>query len=214
MEKTIGNINNIDCVLVADGNLAIQSDTSHYITAYFQTKASMYDLEHYVKFIKKVEQLVRTHPDYSRYIALLLDKGLGNCAVMGNIHKEDAEVEMHHGPILTLFDICAIITDNLIRTRGTTNSFEVADRVLEEHFKHHVQVVFLSETAHQLTHANNTFISLRQAFGDLNAFLETYREDLTQSQIMVINKYIELSQENDTDYSELLKLRDNVKTFS
>lgn len=212
MEKTIGHINNIECV-ASNGNIELRCDEAYYVTAYFQTKASLYDLDHYVKFIKKVEQLVRTHPDYKVYIGLLMDKGLGNCAVLGNIHKEDAEVEMHHGPIFNLFDICTIITDNLIRTVGSCSSFEVAELVLEEHFKNRIQVVFLSETAHQLTHANNAFISLRQSYGDLNGFLDAYKDDLTESQKAIINRYIDLSEEHETDFSELLKLRDTIKTF-
>ncbi|MGL6099460.1 MAG: hypothetical protein ACRC0G_07530 [Fusobacteriaceae bacterium] len=213
MEKIVGNINNIQC-LAENKNLLLSSLNSPYVTTYFQTKESMYDLENYVKFIKKIESLVRRHPDYKRYIALLLDKGLGNCAVLGNIHKDDAEVEMHHGPILTLYDICTILTDHLIRVQGNCSSFEVAELVLEEHFKNRIQIVFLSETAHQLTHANNTFISLRQAYGNLNSFIQEYREDITQTQVSVINRYIEISDVNDTDYSELLKLRETVKTFN
>lgn len=210
--KVIGKISNIDCVL-KDRNIKLETAHAYFALPYFQTKNSLFDLDQYIKFIKKIETIVRTHPDYKGYISLLLDKGLGNCSILGNINRENAEVEMHHGPIFTLYDICSIIADHLMRVQGSCSSFEVAERVLDEHYMNRVQVVFLSETVHQLTHTTNQFISMKQAYGDLNAFLEKYKEDISDSQKNIINRYLDLAEKYETDYSDILKLRDTIKTF-
>ena len=56
----------------------------------------------------------------------------------------------------------------------------------------------LSSTVHELVHDNNIFISTKQAFGDLNAFLKKYRDGVSQEQLQKINHYIELCKKYDS----------------
>lgn len=176
-------------------------------------------LENYVAFIKGVERLVRSSVYYNRYVAYIKgDIGLNKCQVLSNIEDEaDAKtqmLEMHHGPILTLFDIVAIVVDYMLYHNKPINSFNVANIVIDEHYRNNVQVVMLSKTVHQQVHSRNIFINVKQAFGNINAFLTKYRDGLSKEHIDKINHYIELSIKYDSFDKEVLQLQNNVKKWA
>ena len=121
---------------------------------------------------------------------------------------------MHHGPILTLFDYVSIVVDHMLYNGQRVNTFIVADTIIAEHFQNHIQVVMLSETVHEEVHTNNVFINTRQAFGDLNAFMERYKDGISDEQIAKINKYIELSEKYDSYDKGVLDLRDKIYSWN
>ena len=132
------------------------------------------------------------------------DLGMNFCQVKGNISEdEDAGVtdliEMHHGPIFTLFDVTSIILNYMLAKEMKITTFSVANRVIEEHFKHRVQTVMLCKTVHQLVHDNKVFLNYKQGFGDLYSFLETYYEGLDETQINNIINYIEKCKKYDSN---------------
>lgn len=176
-------------------------------------------LENYVAFVKSVERIVRSSVYYSRYVAYIKgDIGLNKCQVLSNIEDEpDSKtqmLEMHHGPILNLFDIVAIIVDYMLYHNKKINTFNVARIVIDEHYKNNVQVVMLSKTVHQEVHARNIFINVKQAFGNINTFLLKYKDGLSKEHIDKINNYIELSKKYDSFDKDILTLENNVKKWS
>lgn len=200
-------------------NPTIDSDTSLYTLPFYKDSDYFSNLDNFVGFVKATESMIRTSKYYSRYIAYLKEEvGLNFCQVLSNIRQDDetskVDIEMHHGPILTLFDYVSIVVDHMLYNGQKVNTFIVADTVLEEHFKNHVQVVMLSETVHEEVHLNNVFINTKQAFGDLNAFLETYKDGISDEQISKINKYIELSEKYDSYDKGILDLRDKIKSWN
>lgn len=186
-------------------NPTIDSDESYYEIPFYKDVDYMFSLENEVAFIKAVERMVRTSKYYSRYIAhLKVDLGLNFCQVKGNISEdEDAGVtdliEMHHGPIFTLFDVTSIILNYMLAKDMKITTFSVANKVIEEHFKHRVQTVMLCETVHQLVHDNKVFLNYRQGFGDLYSFLEIYYEGLDEIMISKIIDYIEKCKKYDSN---------------
>ena len=186
-------------------NPTIDSDESYYEIPFYKDVDYMFSLENEVAFIKAVERMVRTSKYYSRYIAhLKVDLGLNFCQVKGNISEdEDAGVtdliEMHHGPIFTLFDVTSIILNYMLAKDMKITTFSVANKVIEEHFKHRVQTVMLCETVHQLVHDNKVFLNYRQGFGDLYSFLEIYYEGLDEIMISKIIEYIEKCKKYDSN---------------
>lgn len=199
-------------------NPTIDSDNGIYELPFYKDAEFFSNLDNFVSFVKSVEKMVRSSNQYSRYIAYLkTDVGLTCCQVLSNIIEEDEKdnlIEMHHGPILTLFDYAAIITDYLIYNKRKINTFIVSDILLEEHFNNNIQVVMLSKTVHQQVHDNNIFINLHQAFGDLNRFLKKYKNGLHQEQVSKINSYIELSEKYDSFDKNVLQLKDNIIKWS
>ena len=188
-----------------NNNPTIDSDESYYEIPFYKDYDYMFSIENEVAYIKAVERLVRSSKYYSRYIAHMKnDLGMNFCQVKGNISEdEDAGVtdliEMHHGPIFTLFDVTSIILNYMLAKEMKITTFSVANRVIEEHFKHRVQTVMLCKTVHQLVHDNKVFLNYKQGFGDLYSFLETYYEGLDETQINNIISYIEKCKKYDSN---------------
>lgn len=213
----MSNLPNINYKKV-NKNPTIDSETAEFELPFYKDAEYFANLDNFISFIKSVEKLVRTSEYYKRYIAYIRnDIGLNCCQVLSNIQpdeEDNTELEMHHGPILTLFDYAAIITDYLLYTGKKITTFMVADLVLEEHFNNNIQVVMLSKTVHEQVGENVIFINLKQAFGDLNAFLKKYKNGLHEEQIEKINRYIELSQRYDSFDKNVLELKGFVKNWA
>lgn len=200
-------------------NPTIDSDTSLYVIPFYKDEEYFANLDNFVSFVKSTEQLIRTSKFYSRYIKYLKeDIGLNFCQVMSNIKTEEetdnVKIEMHHGPILTLFDYVSIVVDYMLYYGEKITTYKVADIILEEHFNNNIQVVMLSETAHELVHENDIFINYKQGFGDLGTFLKKYREGISDDQISKINKYIQLCAQYDSFDKHVLDLRKNIKKWT
>lgn len=158
----------------------IDSNNSFYKIQMYKDSDYFSNYESYVNFVKGVEKQVRNNDRYKKYINYLKKEvKLNRCQVLRNITDEDADIEMHHGPIFTLFDICAIVVEYFLLKKWKISTFRVADVVLDEHQKNRVQVVMVSTTAHQEIHAGNLFINYHQAWGDLNAFIKKYRDAIS-----------------------------------
>lgn len=196
-------------------NPTIDSPTSVFELPFYKDNEYFSNFENFVSFVKAVEKMTRTSRYYSKYIAYLKKEvGLTYCQVLSNIDDESADIEMHHGPILTLFDYASILTDYMLYHRMPITTFSVSNLLIREHFNHNVQVVMLSETVHQQVHNDNIFINMNQAFGDLNGFLEKYADGIHRDQIYKINKYIEISKKYDSFDKGVLTLNDNVKNWA
>jgi hypothetical protein len=177
---------------ITDKNISLKAEQGYFELNYYKNRNHFQDLPTFSKFIRGVEKIVRTSDEYKAYKSYLMSEiGLDHCAVMQSVTEEKATVEMHHGPILTLYDYCAIVLDSFLANGELVSSFNVAKTVLEEHFNNNVQVVMLSKTAHQLVHTGKIFIHPDQAWGNLNNFLGKYSDGLSSEQIVTINEYID-----------------------
>lgn len=186
-------------------NPIIDSDESYYELPFFKNEDYFFNLENEVAFLKGTENIIRKSKYYSRYIAHLKnDFGLCFCQVKGNIvEEEDGEqknlIEMHHGPLFTLFDVCSIILNDMLINNKKITTFSLAEKVIQEHFDHKVQTVMLSETMHQMVHDGKIFLNLKMGFGDIYGFLDKYMGALDRSHIVIINDYIERSKKYDSN---------------
>ena len=163
--------------------------------------------------------MVRGNKYYKRYISHLKnDFGLNFCQVKGNIQENEDDkhelIEMHHGPVLTLFDCVAIVLEYSLVRKLNVSTFDISNIIIKEHFDHHIQTVMLCETVHQEVHDGKIFLNFNQGFGDLNAFLTKYKDGLLPEQILKINKYIELSKENDSYDNNVMQLNESVTKWS
>ena len=122
----------------------------------------------------------------------------------------DADIEMHHGPIFTLFDICAIVLEYFIIKKWKISTFRVADVVLTEHQKNRIQVVMVSTTVHQSIHNGDIFINYHQAWGDMNAFIKKYKCALSNEYREQINRYVDRSLLYDSTDFGVLKLNSSL----
>lgn len=205
-----------------DSNSIVDSNNSFYELPYYKREDYFSSLDNYVSFVNEVERLVRRSPYYKRYVKYIkFDIGLKRSAIHANIEEEEDDdskdklLEMHHGPILTLFDYAAILTDYLLVHKQDIDTFFVANLLIKEHYANHIQVVMLTKTEHQAVHSyNGPFINCKQAFGDLNSFIEKYKDGLQEDQIRKINRYVELCEKYDSFDKGIFDLQDNVRKIS
>lgn len=196
-----------------DPNKTVASPEAEFDISFNKDKYYFMNLENYVGFIKGCERAIRKHPDYSNFVDAIRELKMEHCQVLGNISRFDAVIEMHHGPMLTLFDYCAIVTDHLLNHDETVNTFKIAKIVLDEHYKEHVQIVMLCKTVHQLVDSGELFINLNQGIGDVNTFLKSYPDGLDKYKAK-INEYIDLSRKFKSHDSNILELENNMVSWS
>lgn len=199
-------------------NPTLDSETSLYRLPFFKDEEFFSNLDNYIAFIKSVENQVRTSKHYARYIKYIKeDVGLDFCQVLSNVRateEDSTEIEMHHGPIFTLFDYASVITFHMLAHGKKVTTFGVANTLLQEHFNNHVQVVMLSKTVHEEVHAGDIFINTKQAFGDINAFFAKYRDGINDEMVKKINRHIEMSEKYDSFDNGALKLSESVKSWA
>lgn len=201
-------------------NPTLDSDNSIYEMPFYKEPDYFFNLENYTFYIKEIERAVRRSKEYKRYVAhIKKDIGLNFCQVKGNIVEDEETgklpvLEMHHGPILTLFDCIAIVLEWSMVKGENISTLSIADRIIQEHYDHHIQTVMLCETVHQEVHEFNIFLNMAMGFGDINTFLEKYKEGLLPEQIVKINRYIELSKKYDSFDKDVMKVNDTVTKWS
>ncbi len=200
-----------------DELLTVSSRDELFDISFASDRSSLRDIENFVAFVKACEKSIRSSHEYKMFKAQQAARGLNRCQILGHVESDDSDgvtIEMHHGPILTLFDYCAIVIDYLLNTNQEVSSFRVARIVLDEHFNDNVQVVMLSKTAHQLVDSNEIFINFNQATGNLNRFLQKYKEGLTPDRIEKINRYIEMSEKYDTFDNGLFDIKQTITDWN
>lgn len=155
-----------------------------------------WDTKAFNTLIKNVEKQVRTSEEYKNYIGYLKEEiGLRHCAVLGNVDDSMTAIEMHHYPF-TLYDIVFIVANAKLNRKEKLSSFLLAHEILELHFDNVIGLVPLSITVHELVHAGEIFISLKQVFGDVNGFVEMYHDGLTDDYIDNFNKLVDRTEMN------------------
>lgn len=194
------NVVNIENYIDKNGNPSIKAKDSWFNLSFYLDSSIIYNNEEYNKFIKAVEKKVRESDFYKDYIATLkLQYGLNFCMILGNIDDSDGvDIEMHHGPLMTLYDVVSLIVNDCIANNIKINTFKVTDMVLREHFNNNIQVIMLSKTVHQAVHKGKIFIHPEQCIGNISKLLEKYEDGLTEEMAAGINKYLELSEKYKT----------------
>lgn len=195
----------------------VDSDNSDFYLPFDKAEDFFAMYENEIAFYRGVEKLVRTDDFYKKYIKYLIDVvGMKCCQVMSNIEVEDnskVTFEMHHGPILTLFDITMILC-NWYRHNGIPiTTFDVADKILEEHHKNRVRVVLVTKTVHTQIHEGNIILNYNQGFGDTESFLELYKDGVTRDIRNRINKYIEWCKEHNSYDNDVLSIATKLKKW-
>lgn len=191
----------------------VDARSSYYRIMMYKDEEYFSSYESYINFVKGCEKAVRNNDRYKKYINYLKKEvKLNKCQVLKNVTDEDAAIEMHHGPIFTLFDVCCIVLEYFIKKKWKISTFRIADAVLNEHQKNRVQVVMVSVTVHEQIHNGDVFINRHQAYGDLKAFIKKYGEAMSDEYREQVNRYIDRSLLHDsTDFGVLDLAKDLIK---
>lgn len=192
----------------------VDSSRSMYQIPLYKNAEYFSNIDSYVNFIKGCERQVRQNDKYRKYIYYLKNTiGLKHCQVLPEIEPDEEgkiEIEMHHGPIFTLYDYCEIMVEYFLLKNMKISTFRIADMILDEHMKNHIQVVMLLSTVHEEVHNRNIFINYKQAWGDLNAFVRKYGIAMSDILREKMNKYIDRSIMYDSDDFGIFKLNESL----
>jgi hypothetical protein len=188
--------NNIDNFSKKPSKSQTNSET---ITISVNEKSPRYNVEIFyeekakIKFIKRVEKIVRSSYEYGVYINDILkgELDIKQCAFLPNINIEEIKafglLEFHHYP-LTLYDIVEIELNKIMESgQQQISPYLLASRVVELHFKNLVGLVPLSVTVHDLFHEGQLFINKKYCISNLyeeyikrNEITEELKEKLNQ----------------------------------
>lgn len=190
----------------------ISSDDTTDVIMMYKPVDYFTDSVAYTKFVKSAERVVRHSDDYKAFLHWVKNVlGLNFCQVSSKIVEGDASIEMHHGPIFTLFDYCAIILNDAIMRGDKISTFRIADRVIQEHFELRVQVVMLAKTNHEAITNRDLFLNVRQGIGNVDAFIKKYTHALDDEQKYKIWSYINFAKMNETFDSGILDVPNVTK---
>lgn len=141
------------------------------------------------KFIERVKRVIRSSKEYKDYIRFLKENmDMNKCAFFPKIKhtKENkVQIEIHHEPF-TLDDIVRIVISKQQEEGKPLNDLDIADEVMELHYKNMVGLVPLSTTIHQVVHSdtNKLFIPLNLCYGDYKRFYEEYQDFIKDDDIL------------------------------
>ncbi len=200
-------------------NPTISSPYSPFVIQFYQTLDSLNNIEDYRSFLKNIESAFRKSREYKAIKARLIESGMTNCQIHGNLNFEmvgERGIEMHHN-MLTLFDLAMIITEHMIRTTGKVSSFDVERLLVKAHNENKVLLVMLSKTPHQVYHANpEFFLPFEMCIGEPWKFLEEYKYGITQDIAYKILRYLRQEEKNEGKINDqgLLNIRDQILSWN
>lgn len=192
-----------------NGSKTIDSPNSLYTLEFEKSAEYMSNQQSRNRFITKTKQLIRRNDRYTKYIAKLkTKKKLNRCQILSNLTDKDCSIEMHHGPIFTLHDYCDIMIDHFLSKGWEITTYDIADIILDEHWKDRIQVVMCSTTVHQEIHDREIFLNMLQAYGNLHKFLKIYKlnEDLLEK----YNRYVDKCRMLDSTSYEMLQINEKI----
>ena len=145
-----------------------------------------------VKFVKRIEKIVRSSLEYKDYIAFLKDNvDMTACKFFNNVDGLDnrrIKIEIHHEP-LTLYDIVNVVVEKWLVEGIPLNDLYIADEVMRLHYENKVGLIPLSKTVHQLVHnSDDIIIPLPMVYGNYTAFLNEYADFIESGVPEIIDK--------------------------
>lgn len=147
------------------------------------------DQKDFKKFLAELEKSVRGSFEYQQYIQYLRNAfNMNSCAFyrnVTNVPNPKIKIHIHHDPI-TLYDICTIIFRKRQTLGEPIDEESIAKEVMWNHYNGFVGLIPLSETAHELVHANYLFIPCTHVFGEYKEFVNMYKQFFTLDQLDLI----------------------------
>lgn len=175
------------------------------------------------RFIKKIEALIRTSPEYKTYIGYLRsDLGMNRCSFLPNLDVTTDEVglEMHHCP-LNLFQVVEVVVNHRLTRGQPVTSLSVADEVMRMHFEDKIGLVPLSRSVHKLVHAGSVVVHPAMVHGDWVGFLRAYPDGVAEELIAALLRFVVVDEAVVAESAEKLdgsrvapRLRDGVSVPS
>jgi hypothetical protein len=171
------------------------------------------------KTVMYIEKQIRASSEYRSYIRYLKEElDLTKCALLPNIDVKTTPVslEFHHFPY-TLFDITGTVGRAMVTEAGdeaSVSTFDIAERVMKEHFENHVGLVPLTETLHQMAHSGAISIPFDKINGNFRAFSERYSKYIEPDFLDRIEALEKYNGSEDARSSNRFKLEKRIANYN
>lgn len=176
------SIENVNFHETDSGNFRLQADCDMFSENFYFEPIQMMNGSMFESFIASCEKTIRTSQVYKAYIAYLKNEiGLRYDMFNGEITQDEASIEMHHGPLFTLYDYVKIMIDYCFDNGIPVDTFTIAKMVMNEHACNRVQVVMLTKNNHALVHAGKLHVDFRQCHGNIKEFISIYKQQIMRS---------------------------------
>ena len=179
-----------------DEELYLSAPTSFFQEAFMTDR--IVTAEESTRFIKKIEALVRSSREYSRYIAYMrTDLGMNRCSFLSNLDMSSDEIslEFHHCPINLYQIVDIIITHRLARGQAVT-SLSVADEVMRAHYDNTIGLVPLSRSVHKLVHSGALVVHPAMVHGNWLEFLRAYPDGVNEELIASLLAFVNVTEDD------------------
>lgn len=171
------------------------------------------------KVIGYIEKEVRGSFEYRKYINYMkTELDLTKCALLPGIDCSEgaASLEFHHYP-MNLYEITETIGNQMLETLAEDEKlscFDIAERVMEEHYRGNIGLIPLTKTLHDMAHNKSIIIPISKVNGDYKKFMKKYSSNISED-IKDRIKDAELNSESDESklFNET-KLEKNITTFN
>ena len=171
------------------------------------------------KTISYIEKEVRTSYEYRKYINYLKNElDLTKCSLLPGIDCSDgaATLEFHHYP-MNLYEITEAVGHQMLKSLGENEKlscFEIAERVMEEHYRGNVGLIPLTKTLHEMAHNHSIIIPISKVNGDYEQFLKKYNSYIPED---IKDRIAEAKLSSESDESKLYnqtKLEKNIANYN
>ena len=156
------------------------------------------DDKSYKRLIKQIESIVRTSFEYQEFRSYLVNEmNMSTCAYLEGLSSVDSnriKIELHHTPF-TLYDIVEIVVNKHKLEKGVIYPIDIAEEVMELHFRGVVGLIPLSTTVHELVHSGVVFVPLNYIFGNFKQFVEEYEPYIKTETKNALRENIKVSKE-------------------
>lgn len=189
-------------------------------TSEFDPSIAYLDLEEDLteKLISYIEREIRASYEYRDYINYLKNElDLTRCSMLPGIDCSNgaASLEFHHYP-LNLYEITEAVGRKMIKSLGENEKiscFDIAEKVMEEHYLGNIGLVPLTKTLHDMAHNRSIIIPISKVNGNYKEFIKKYSDSIPQD-IKDRIKEAELSSDSDdVKLYNTLKLEKNVVNY-
>lgn len=137
------------------------------------------------KWINTCEKIIRSSNEYKELILMFkTSRGMNHCTFFKNLSWEaypraKIRIEVHHEPF-TLYALIAVVLNDWLMRDQTPDMFQIAEEVMELHYRGLVGLIPLSKTVHQAVHAGKAIIPLQVIDERWNKFVDEYSYSLEQ----------------------------------
>lgn len=169
------------------------------------------------KTVSYIEREIRGSYEYRQYINYLKNElDLTKCTLLPGISCDDGvSLEFHHYP-LNLYEITEVIGKKLISTLGDdekVSCFQIAELVMEEHFRGNIGLVPLTKSLHEMAHNRTIIVPISKVEGNYKKFIDRYNSYIADDIKDRVRDAEISSESDDAKLYNQLKLEKNISKF-